>query len=81
MADFLGTKHHELHFTVQEGLDCLHDLIYHLESFEQAPPTCHPWAACAAPGLLCLCSGWPRRHLHPARQPAWHAVLCWVVLC
>ena len=35
MADFLGTKHHELHFTVQEGLDCLHDLIYHLESFEQ----------------------------------------------
>ena len=38
VADFLGTKHHELHFTVQEGLDCLHDLIYHLESFEQVLP-------------------------------------------
>eukprot|EP01025_Chloroclados_australasicus_P018846 TRINITY_DN2003_c1_g1_i6.p1 TRINITY_DN2003_c1_g1~~TRINITY_DN2003_c1_g1_i6.p1 ORF type:complete len:649 (-),score=79.24 TRINITY_DN2003_c1_g1_i6:1644-3590(-) len=35
VADFLGTNHHEFHFTVQEGIDALHDLIYHIESFEQ----------------------------------------------
>ena len=35
MADFLGTIHHEFTFTVQEGLDALEDLIWHIESFEQ----------------------------------------------
>ena len=35
VAKHLGTEHHEFHFTVQEGIDAVPDLIYHLESFEQ----------------------------------------------
>lgn len=34
VADFLGTIHHEFHFTEQEGIDCLEDLIYHLETYD-----------------------------------------------
>ena len=33
-ADALGTVHHGFHFTVQEGLDALRDVIYHLETFD-----------------------------------------------
>lgn len=35
VADFLGTTHHEFTFTVEEGLDALYDLIWHIESYEQ----------------------------------------------
>ena len=35
VADFLGTVHHELTFTVEQGLDALRDLIFHIESYEQ----------------------------------------------
>jgi len=34
VADFLGTVHHEHHFTVQEGIDALSDVIYHIESYD-----------------------------------------------
>ena len=34
MADHIGTVHHEFHFTMQEGLDALRDVIYHLETFD-----------------------------------------------
>ena len=34
VAKFLGTKHHALTFTLQEGLDALSDVIYHLESYD-----------------------------------------------
>ncbi|MFI3246489.1 MAG: asparagine synthase B [Ferrimonas sp.] len=34
VADALGTVHHELHFTVQQGLDALRDVIYHLETYD-----------------------------------------------
>ncbi|KAI1616740.1 asparagine synthase [Exophiala viscosa] len=34
VAKFLGTKHHDLTFTIQEGLDALSDVIYHLESYD-----------------------------------------------
>lgn len=34
VADFLGTAHHEFHFTVQEGIDALSDVIYHLETYD-----------------------------------------------
>jgi asparagine synthase (glutamine-hydrolysing) len=34
VADFLGTIHHELNFTVQDGIDAIRDLIYHLETFD-----------------------------------------------
>ena len=35
MSDYLGTEHHEFTFTVEEGIDALYDLIWHIESFEQ----------------------------------------------
>ncbi|HWS00742.1 MAG TPA: asparagine synthase B, partial [Prolixibacteraceae bacterium] len=34
VADHIGTVHHEVHFTVQEGLDALRDVIYHLETYD-----------------------------------------------
>jgi asparagine synthetase B (glutamine-hydrolysing) len=34
VAEFLGTAHHEYNFTVQEGLDALRDVIYHLETYD-----------------------------------------------
>ncbi len=34
VADYIGTVHHEIHFTVQEGLDALKDVIYHLETYD-----------------------------------------------
>ncbi|NNM32700.1 MAG: asparagine synthase B [Gemmatimonadetes bacterium] len=34
VADHIGTVHHEFHFTVQEGLDSLSDVIYHLETYD-----------------------------------------------
>lgn len=34
VAKFLGTVHHEHTFTVEEGLDALQDVIYHLETFD-----------------------------------------------
>jgi asparagine synthase (glutamine-hydrolysing) len=34
VADHIGAVHHEIHFTVQEGLDALSDVIYHLETFD-----------------------------------------------
>ncbi|MGH7446399.1 MAG: asparagine synthase B [Longimicrobiales bacterium] len=33
-ADFIGSVHHEFHFTVQEGLDALSDVIHHLETYD-----------------------------------------------
>ena len=33
-AKFLGTKHHSLTFTIEDGLNALSDVIYHLESFD-----------------------------------------------
>lgn len=34
VADFLGTIHHEYTFELQEGIDCLEDLIYNLETYD-----------------------------------------------
>ena len=33
-ADFIGSIHHEIHFTIQEGLDAIRDVIYHLETYD-----------------------------------------------
>lgn len=33
-AEYLGTVHHEYTFSVQEGLDALADVIYHLETYD-----------------------------------------------
>jgi asparagine synthase (glutamine-hydrolysing) len=34
VADHLGTVHHEIKFTIQEGIDALKDVIYHLETYD-----------------------------------------------
>ena len=34
VADHIDTVHHEIHFTVQEGLDAIRDVIYHLETYD-----------------------------------------------
>jgi asparagine synthase (glutamine-hydrolysing) len=34
VAKSIGSAHHEFHFTVQEGLDALSDVIYHIESYD-----------------------------------------------
>lgn len=34
VADHIGTVHHEVHFTIQEGLDAIRDVIYYLETYD-----------------------------------------------
>ncbi|MCC4832435.1 asparagine synthase B [Shewanella sp. 1_MG-2023] len=34
VADDIGTIHHEIHFTFQEGLDAIKEVIYHLETYD-----------------------------------------------
>jgi asparagine synthase (glutamine-hydrolysing) len=34
VADFIGTAHHPLTFTIQEGLDALEDVIRHVETYD-----------------------------------------------
>lgn len=34
VAEHIGTVHHEIHFTIQEGLDAVRDVIYHLETYD-----------------------------------------------
>ena len=33
-SEYIGTIHHEIIFTVQEGLDAIKDVIYHLETYD-----------------------------------------------
>ncbi len=33
-ADHIGSVHHEVNFTIQEGLDAIRDVIYHLETYD-----------------------------------------------
>lgn len=33
-AEYIGTIHHEVHFTIQEALDALEDVIYHIETYD-----------------------------------------------
>jgi asparagine synthase (glutamine-hydrolysing) len=34
VADHIGAVHHEIHFTIEEGLDAIRDVIYHLETYD-----------------------------------------------
>ncbi len=34
VADHIGTIHHEVHFTVEEGLNAVRDVVYHLETYD-----------------------------------------------
>lgn len=33
-AEFLGTEHHEIHFSVEEGVKVLEKVIYHIETYD-----------------------------------------------
>lgn len=34
VAEFIGSKHHSFTFTIEEGIDALHDVINHIESYD-----------------------------------------------
>ncbi len=34
VADYIGSIHHEIHYTIQEGLDAIRDVIYHIETYD-----------------------------------------------
>jgi len=34
VADHIGTVHHEVNFTIEEGLDAIRDVIYHIETYD-----------------------------------------------
>lgn len=34
VAEHIGTVHHEVNFTIEEGLDALRDVIYHIETYD-----------------------------------------------
>ena len=34
VANFIGTVHHEIHYTIQEGLDAIRDVIYYIETYD-----------------------------------------------
>lgn len=34
VAEFLGTEHHEVHFTVEQGIEILDKLVWHLETYD-----------------------------------------------
>lgn len=34
VADHIGTVHHEIHYTIQEGLDAIRDVIYYIETYD-----------------------------------------------
>uniref|UniRef100_UPI001CB91D54 asparagine synthetase [glutamine-hydrolyzing]-like n=1 Tax=Erigeron canadensis TaxID=72917 RepID=UPI001CB91D54 len=34
VAGYLGTVHHEFHFSVQDGIDAIEDVIYHIETYD-----------------------------------------------
>lgn len=34
VAEFLGTEHHEIYFTIEEGIEMLDKLVWHLETYD-----------------------------------------------
>ncbi len=34
VADYIGSVHHTMTYTVEDGLDAIHDVIYHLETYD-----------------------------------------------
>ena len=34
VAEHIGTVHHEINYTIQEGLDAIHDVIYFIETYD-----------------------------------------------
>ena len=71
VAKFLGTRHFSFEFTVQQGLDVLNDVIYHLETFDVTTVSltnhsaacghvtpCSPLIGCCRCGRARRCSCW-----------------------
>jgi asparagine synthase (glutamine-hydrolysing) len=61
-AEGIGTVHHGFEFTVQEGLDALHDVIWHIESFDTtsvraSTPMCLMARRIRATGVKMVLSG------------------------
>lgn len=34
MAAHIGSEHHEVNFTIEEGIQAIEDVIYHLETYD-----------------------------------------------
>ncbi len=34
VANHIGSVHHEIHYTIQEGIDAIRDVIYHIETYD-----------------------------------------------
>ena len=34
VAEYLGTEHHEIHFTIEQGIEILDKLVWHLETYD-----------------------------------------------
>jgi asparagine synthase (glutamine-hydrolysing) len=34
VADYIGSIHHEINYTIQEGIDAIRDVIYHIETYD-----------------------------------------------
>src|SRR5574344_1385083 len=34
VAEYIGTVHHEINFTIEQGMDAISDVIYHLETYD-----------------------------------------------
>ncbi len=62
VADHIGTIHHEINFTIQEGLDAIRDVIYHLETYDvttvrAATPMCLMARVIKSMGIKMVLSG------------------------
>ena len=42
VADYIGTVHHEINYTIQEGLDAVRDVIYYIETYDVTTVRAHP---------------------------------------
>jgi len=62
VAEFIGTEHHEIYFSIEEGLQVLEKLIWHLESYDvttvrASTPMYFLARAIAAMGIKVVLSG------------------------
>lgn len=48
VADYIGTVHHEINYTIQEGLDAIRDVIYFIETYDVTTRAC--FCADVSPG-------------------------------
>ena len=62
VADHIGTVHHEINYTIQEGLDAIRDVIYYTETYEvttvrAATPMSLPARVIKSMGIKMVLSG------------------------